>query len=283
MENKIINVYFIAGQSNAVGYGMDTAGRVAASDRRFIDGFSNTLYYGVQERWYGECLDSRFEPVKLGMGVSSDHSGAEIGIAYALRDGNEMNAIIKCAWGAVHIYPETEYEISLEQGTWTPPSYIKKHSVDLSANQLIGNMYNRFLKTVKRGLSLLIAEGYTPRVKGVWWMQGEAEMFTHDMSSSYNELYKDLIYDIRSMLTEITGDDCSDIPFVCGLPKWNTNNSPEPPYQNVVRNAMKDAANELSNVGFVDCMPLNQHDDWHFDAEGQRYLGENFILCIKKM
>ena len=283
MEKDIINVYLIAGQSNAVGFGMDTADRIAKSDVRFSDGFDRVLYYGSQERWSGESFDAGFKPVRLGMGVSPEHSGAEIGIAPAVNDSGEMSAIIKCAWGAVHIYPDTQYEISLEQGTWTPPTYIKKHNVDLTENKLIGNMYNRFVKTVKDGLSLLINDGYTPVIKGVWWMQGEAEMFTPEMSSAYKELYETLICDIRNMLTEATGYDCFDVPFVCGLPKWNTDNSPEPPYQWAVRAAMKDVAEELSYVGYVDCMPLNQHDDWHFDAEGQRYLGENFISSIKRM
>lgn len=283
MENSIINVYLIAGQSNAVGFGMDTANSVAKSDVRFTEGFENLLYYGSQERWYGADTDKSFVPVRLGMGVSSDHSGAEIGIASALSESGEMSAIIKCAWGAVHIYPETQYEISLEQGTWTPPTYIEKHGVDLSANLLIGNMYNRFVKTVKKGLSLLTENGYTPKISGVWWMQGEAEMFTYEMASSYKELYETLIFDTRNMLTEVTGCDCSAVPFVCGLPKWNTNNSPEPPYQGMVRDSMKKASEELVNVGYVDCLPLNQHDDWHFDAAGQRYLGESFIACIEKM
>ena len=42
---KIINVYLIAGQSNAVGYGMDTGNRISNSDERFTEGFENVLYY----------------------------------------------------------------------------------------------------------------------------------------------------------------------------------------------------------------------------------------------
>lgn len=283
MKNKIIDVYFIIGQSNAVGFGMDTADLVLKSDKRYSDGFNNVLYYGSQERWDGSSLDEKFKPVRLGMGVSPEHSGAEIGIAPAVNDNGRMSAIIKCAWGAVHIYPDTQYEISLEQGTFTPPTYIKRHRVDLSANRLIGNMYNRFVKTVKNGLSLLIKDGYTPIIRGVWWMQGEAEMFTHEMSSAYKELYKTLILDVREMLGCAVGYDCSDIPFVCGLPKWNTDNSPAPEFQETVRAAMVDVAGELVNVGYVDCMPLTQHDDWHFDAAGQRYLGDRFIAFIRKI
>ena len=277
---KIINVYLIAGQSNAVGYGMDTGKRIANSDPRFVNGFENVLYYASLERWGGDALDEEFQPVTLGMGVADDRSGAEIGIAAAIADNGEMNAIIKCAQGATHIYPDTQYDVSLNYGTWTSPSYIEKHNIDLSENPKIGYMYTRFENTVREGIELLIADGYTPVIKGVWWMQGEAEMFTVTMASAYRELYETLISDTRNMLSEVTGYDCGDTPFICGLPKWNTNNSPAPAYQNMVRTAMQTVANNGTNLACVDCMPLTQHDDWHFDAEGQKYLGEKFVEAL---
>ncbi len=281
-SENIINVYLIAGQSNAVGYGEDTGNIIANSDERFTEGFDNVLYYGSQERWNGAYPNQVFEPVTLGMGVERIRSGAEIGIASAIADNGEMNAIIKCAWGATHLYPDTQYDISLTQGTWTSPTYIANNGVDTSKNPLIGNMYNRFEETVKRGIQLLIEDGYTPVIKGVWWMQGEAEMFTYEMASEYNELFESLIYDTRNMLGEVTGYDCANVPFVAGLPKWNTRNSAAPTYQPMVRTAITTAVNELNNVGCVDCMPLNQHDDWHFDAQGQKYLGEKFVAKIQE-
>lgn len=280
-SEKIINVYLIAGQSNAVGYGMDTGKAIANSDERFTKGFENVLYYGSQERWNGEALDKEFKPVTLGMGVAADRSGAEIGIASSIADNGEMNAIIKCAQGATHIYPDAQYDVSINYGTWTSPSYIEKHNIDLSVNPMIGYMYTRFENTVREGLELLIAEGYTPVIKGVWWMQGEAEMFTVTMASAYRELYETLISDTRNMLSEVSGYDCSNTPFVCGLPKWNTKNSAAPAYQNMVRASMTTVASNVTNAACVDCMPLNQHDDWHFDAAGQKVLGEEFIKKLK--
>ena len=281
-NENIINVYLIAGQSNAVGYGMDTANIIANSDSRFVNGFENVLYYGAQERWNGKNLDRGFAPVTLGMGVAAERSGAEIGIASAIADNGEMNAIIKCAWGATHLYPDTNYDISLKQGTWTSPTYIKNHNIDISKDTMVGNMYRRFEDTVTKGLKMLIEDGYTPVIKGIWWMQGEAEMFTLGMASAYKELYETLIFDMRNTLSEASGYDCSNVPFVCGLPKWNTQNSPAPTYQGMVRTAMETVANSVDNVGCVDCMPLNQHDDWHFDALGQKELGESFIEKVSE-
>lgn len=282
-SENIIHVYLIAGQSNAVGYGQDNVGSIANSDPRFLNGFENVLYYGSQERWNGAYPNSIFKPVKLGMGVASDRSGAEIGIAAALADNGRMNAIIKCAQGATHLYPDSQYDVSLNYGTWTSPTYIEKNRVDLSKNPMIGYMYERFADTVANGLRLLIEDGYTPVIEGVWWMQGEAEMFTLEMASAYRELFETLILDMRTMLSEATGYDCSNVPFVCGLPKWNTKNSPLPTYQGMVRNAMTTVAGEMNNVACIDCMPLNQHDDWHFDAAGQKYLGEHFVAALQEL
>lgn len=280
-NEKIINVYLIAGQSNAVGYGMDTGNKIAKSDERFTEGFENVLYYGSFERWSGKSFDGGFEPVKLGMGVDPSRSGAEIGIANAVADYGEMSAIIKCAQGATHLYPDTTYEVSLKYGTWTSPTYIKNNNVDMSKNPLIGNMFRRFEQTVIDAIQLLVEDGYTPVIKGVWWMQGEAEMFTLEMASAYRELFETLIYDTRNMLSEVTGYDCGNVPFVCGLPKWNTKNSAPPTYQGMVRTAMTTVASEVDNVGCVDCMPLVQHDDWHFNAQGQQYLGEAFVTLLE--
>ena len=285
MKSNIINIYLIGGQSNSVGYGLDTANIIANSDSRFVDGFDNVLYYGDQEYWTtGSKISTEFEPVRLGLGVDVNRSGAEIGIANEIADDGEMNAVIKCSWGATHLYPDTEYEISQVQGTWTSPTYIKKYNLNVISNPGIGEMYRRFERTVKNAIELLIKDGYTPVIKGMWWMQGEAEMFTVDMSNAYEELYKTLINDVRDFMSDTTGYDCSEMPFVCGLPKWNIKSNPsKPPFQDVVRNAMIKVSNELINTSYVDCMPLTQHDDWHFDAAGQKYLGENFIKEVKKL
>lgn len=277
---KIINVYLIAGQSNAVGYGLDLGNRIAMSDQRFTKGFDNVLYYGVQERWGGFKTDIDFEPVKIGQGVDYNRCGAELGIADSIADDGEMNAIIKCAWGATYLYPDTENAMSLYRGTWTSPTYLKNHNIDTSKNPLIGNLFTLWEETIAHAINLLIEDGYTPVIKGVWWEQGEAEMMTSlEMANAYRELYKTLIYDTRDMLGRITGYDCSNVPFVCGLASL----TPTPAYQGIVRTAMQTVALELNNVGTVDCAGLRQmENDLHLDAEGQKALGERFIDVLKK-
>ena len=284
-DKGIINVYLIAGQSNAVGYGQDHTQAVVTEDSRFNTGFANTIYYGEQERWGGSTAITDFAPVKIGQGVANDRSGAEIGIASALKDSDTMNAVIKCAWGATHLYPDEVYDISYQQGTWTSPSYIASNNVSKDKNALIGRMYTWWEQTVTTGIAKLIEQGYTPVIKGLWWMQGEAEMFSEQMSSAYDELLTALIGDMRNSVSKITGYDCSQMPFVFGLPIWNLKNSNTPPYQLDVRENMQSVANNTSivNVDCVDCAGLFQHDDWHFDARGQKYLGEQFIAKLANL
>ncbi|MBO4962582.1 MAG: Ig-like domain-containing protein, partial [Clostridia bacterium] len=163
--------------------------------------------------------------------------------------------------------------------------YIKENNISLAKNDMIGRMYTWWESTVKKGLDMLIADGYTPVIKGMWWMQGEAEMFTEKMSSAYDELLTALISDVRNSVSEISGYDCSEMPFVFGLPIWNLKNSGTPPYQLDVRDNMQKVANDTSivNVDCVDCAGLFQHDDWHFDARGQKYLGEQFIAKLETL
>jgi|GEM_PF-2652193 len=273
----VIKVYLIAGQSNAVGYGQDTGG-VLAADSRYINGFDNVLYYDNNER-YGTDLGNAFQPVRLGMGKDANSSGAEIGMAYALADNGEMNAVIKCAWGATHLYPDKYYSVSLQQGTWTSPTYIKNHNIDTTTNPKIGAMYARFMQTVKTGLAALVQQGYEPVIQGLWWMQGEAEMGSLEMASAYTELLTTLIADMRADLSKISGADLSEMPFVFGLPSWNTAHAGGPAFEEKVRSDMKAIADnkDIINVDCVDCRGLTQHDGWHFNAMGQHYLGEQFI------
>ncbi len=285
LDKGVIDVYLIGGQSNAVGYGQDNASnKISSLDSRYTNGFDDVLYFGEQER-SGEAVNKQFQPVKLGLGKDSNSSGAEIGIASALKDEGGMNAVIKCAWGATHLYPDTVYDISYQQGTWTSPSYIKNHNVDLSVNPLIGNMYNRFISTVTEGLELLKKQGYKPVIKGMWWMQGEAEMSTFTMSNAYETLLTTLIYDVRNDVSKITGCDYSEMPFVFGLPAWNPSNGGAPQYQNEVRTAMQNVANNgnIINADYIDCKGLTQHDSWHFNAQGQKYLGESFIAKVNDL
>ena len=289
-DKGTIDVYLIAGQSNAVGYG---SGAPNSDDERFTKGFDNVLYYGRGEK----NVSSDFVPVKVGLGKDTSSTGAEIGIASALSDNGKMNAVIKCAWGATYLYPNLTADISKTRGTWTSPTYLANHtdvdtsvtiaSGDFAGNAIAGNMYSQFIKTVTNGIALLKEDGYTPVIKGIWWMQGEAEVYNEAMSNEYAELLNYLISDMRKDVGAIVGVDLSSLPFAMGKVARNGGidystgkNYSQPPYAQIVRSAMQSAADNGTNIFTVECEGLAQLDGWHFNSDAQKWIGEQFINAV---
>ena len=269
-----IDVYIIAGQSNAVGYGR---GELTVDDPRFKTGFENVLYYGDHE-YYGEYDIKGLIPVKLELGQGTYRSGAETGIAYKLNDNGRMTVIIKCAQGATPLYP-IEGNSTLEKyGSWTSPSFMEKYP-ELVYHEKVGGMYERLISTLTSGSAKLEAEGYTPVVKGIWWMQGEADTGKELAANAYEELLTDLITDLRGDLTEIFTQDCSATPFVMG--EITSNHITAPAYLNTVLAAQAAVAESVDNVSIVDTTGLEQQDSWHFTAESQRIIGERFVDAVK--
>ena len=272
-----IDVYLIAGQSNAVGYG--EISELTATDTRFTNGFDNVIFYGDGEHWDSDDnkLPLEFVPVRVGLGQNESRSGAEIGIASALGDSGKMNAVIKCAWGGTSIYNSTA-ETSLKRGTWTSPTYIKNHNISTEGNKC-GRMYTWFLETVSTGLEMLEADGYTPVIKGIWWMQGEAETGSEKPANAYNELLTSLINDMRADLTKIAGVDYNSLPFVIGEITSKPGTS-VPSHMHVVCQAQLDVAAALDKVFVLDTTGLAQQDHWHYTADSQVTIGERFVETV---
>ena len=284
-DKGTIDVWLIGGQSNAVGYGTDTLS-ASLTDSRYSTGFENVLFYGQYESNY--CPDT-FVPVKMGLGKQGTVTttvGAEIGMASVLGDSDGMHAIIKRAHGASYLYPNTAHTVSQNYGTWTSPTYIANNNISTEGNK-IGELYNSFIDTVAYGIEMLVEEGYTPVIRGMWWMQGEAETGTQVYANSYVELLTALISDVRNDLGEITGDDLSDMPFVMGKITRNQEKLAngdyvysQPTYLEVVNNAQISVTSSVENTFIVDTTGLRQLDGWHYSADGQHYIGEQFINTV---
>ena len=268
-----INVWLIGGQSNAVGYAQDITD-YQMDESRYFNGFDNVLYYGYAQRW-----SDGFVPTTLGLGYNDKVSGAELGIAEALGNTGEMNAIIRYAQGATYLYPNTTASASVNYGTWTSPTYIANHNVDTNGNKT-GLMYTNFISTVAAACEELRAMGYTPVIRGMWWMQGEAECSIEKEAVAYEELLTTLIADVRRDVGRIVGEDLSNMPFVFGRIHRNPTAS-QLAYLSVVQEAQdRVAAMAGMNTAVVDPTDFEacaQHDSWHFDAATQAYLGKSFI------
>ena len=271
-----VDVYLIAGQSNAVGFGSDGLSTSILNDPRYTDGFEDVLYYGRGD----SNVVNELVSVKVGLGKDKSSVGAEIGIASAVSGSNRMSAVIKHAVGASYLYPTTDGSVAEASGTWTPPSYIEKYGVDTSSNK-IGDIYEAFLKTVTDGIALLKAEGYTPVVKGIWWMQGEAETNNESRSRAYEELLTMLIAEMKKDVGAIVGADLSSLPFVMGKITRNPNPSySQPAYIDLVNAAQVAVTSKVDKTFIVDTGSLRQLDGWHYCADAQHWIGTQFIDAI---
>ena len=137
-QDKKINVWLIACQSNAVGFGSDGLSTSILNDPRYTNGFEDVLYYGRGD----SNVISELTPVKVGQGKDTNSVGAEIGIASAVSGSNRMSAVIKHAVGASYLYPTTDGSVAQASGTWTPPSYIEKYGVNAAENRCPSSLSN---------------------------------------------------------------------------------------------------------------------------------------------
>ncbi len=286
---KKINVWLIAGQSNAVGYGETLNYPDEYSDADILDsGIENVFYYG---KGYGNDITD-FVPVTFGLGKDGAYSGAEIGIATALSKSGEKHVIIKYANGDTQL-SANGISASNNLSTWTPPSYIAANPDIAFDGDKIGDLYNGFISTVKEAVSKLKAEGYIPEVQGFWWMQGERDGNHGDMTGElYSTLLKTLISDVRRDVGLITGEDLSSMPAVYGRIYRNPAEPPKNATGLAAVLAGQDAVaadGSLKNVAMLDtrydlidpesgkAKDLVQQDGWHYDTLTQQMIGEAFV------
>ncbi len=291
-KGEVIDVWLVAGQSNAIG-----AAKVDnyPTDEAYAE-FKALLTNGSENVWHLRNTFTEFVPAGFSQG-SGTQCGPELGITTALDKSANKNAIIKMAYGNTCLYENTTSKESINYGTWTPPSYIESHNINTVGNRT-GDLYLTFIAKVAEGLEQLIAAGYTPNIKGVWYMQGEADTLTSSTTTErYEELLLTLISDMRRDLTEVSGYDCSELPFVYGRILSNHVNVGKdvPSRLTQVQTAQDNVANNtsLKNVFMVNTttdlvdpitgehrLPVQQ-DGWHYDSLSQQMIGEKFVNIVE--
>ena len=170
------NVYLIMGQSNASGVSAQSFLQDSDPDlyQRYTNGNSKVLIsYDCDDR-----IESNYVPVKFGFGNTSEYFGPEIGIAEKLNEIEETSYIIKATYSGSCL--QTEY-------------------VTNGGRKL--KYYNRFVKFIKKQLKALESEDKTPRVRGVFWMQGESDSFLSS-SNKYGKAEKYFLDYLRIDLNE---------------------------------------------------------------------------------
>lgn len=175
---KYDDVYLIMGQSNASGVSAQEYLSIknpgiyekysSGNDKVFIS-------YDVDDR-----VEKNFVPVKFGFGHDENFFGPEIGMAEALSQKEESSYIIKATWSGSCL--QTEY---------------------MNKNGKKFKYYKRFIPFIQNQLKTLEEQGKNPRVRGLFWMQGESDSFL-EHSETYRQamqrFYEHLRHDLNNWI-----------------------------------------------------------------------------------
>ena len=279
-EEKTIDMYLIAGQSNAAGY---------SSKGRKLDGvFENVSYAGEVDRYRTSGAASQsyltypFQPaVKEGFGRATGFVGPEYGIAEKLNDkykGGHKALVFKSAAGGTGLRNSTHGQNN-DFGNWYPRS---QWTGSVSSSAPMGVQYQRFVDNFTSVYTQLTEHGYTVKVQGMAWMQGEDDL---SAPQEYGTLLEAFITDLRADLISVTNDSTlSSMPFVIGeiATSFATANNPQVPPFIEVQRSVAEKMNNVYTVATDDLIIVDTDgtvvgsDQYHFTKADQRILGNRF-------
>lgn len=186
---KTIDVFLIAGQSNATGQGY-----VANLPKGFTPSSKVLLFHSGRPHLNSGAEPYTWIPLRPAS-ESPDRFGPELGFGNQIQALNPKSAIalIKHAHTGTNLYSD-----------WCPG--------DSSRDTLNwGIQYAVFVSTVESGLKGLRKMGYDPVIKGMIWQQGESDA---DRSGAISENYgKNLAHFIKRVREQFS---CPEMIFVYG-------------------------------------------------------------------
>lgn len=307
MKNKVMDVYLIAGQSNAAGYTVYDENILKKLCGPYAEGFANVLYSGRAEYTVnvntpqvstGANEVEGWVPVKVGFGFAADRIGPELGMAAYLSEHyyNEKNSdktagIIKFAHGGTSLLNDKSGE-NAASGNWMPPSYAETLGIgNYAESKLDGGLYKELIKRVKSGVDKLKTLGYNDfNIKGLFWMQGECD---RNDPCEYTKAFEFFIKDLRRDLSAAVGRDLSNLPVIIGeISRTSGSADVNAVAVNEAFIAVQRAlAQKLDNVYciasgkldvnlLIDGVNKPTQDGWHWATEEMFTLGELAGKCI---
>ena len=262
---QTIDVYIVAGQSNADGRGDVSdlsAAQMASLENDTIISYLNPG--SERERAVPTSnpndLDvgtNGFTPLVTG-GFSVDGTsarqltptfGPELSFGATIAEATGSNnqiAIIKVSRGGTNL-----------RNDWRAGA-----SVDTGPDEPVGFLYRALLEYVAASLAELEADGSTAIVRGFVWHQGESDS---NNVSTYTDNFIALVEGVRAEFG-------ADIPFVLGELSRTRSNSVN------FNNNLPNLAASAPGISFVSSEGLTTpaSDTTHFDADGQIELGQRY-------
>ena len=262
--SHIADVIILSGQSNAEGHTyINELEKTASTDDfgAYQIGYDYTLINFVNNG--GSYRNNYFDPVALGQGFTNKRFGPEVGIAKALEASGRTKTtyIIKYTLGGSALYDRWRSPSSLNDGT-------------------TGDQYPKLVEHVHEALSQIEFQDLTPVIRGICWMQGEADATNATYTQAYYNYLEAFVSDLRDEFSEYAPKD--GIAFVdAGISNCSTWT-----YHQLVNKAKLDYANSNPETNYYfDTMqlglqyhkePVGSPDLFHYDSLSMIKLGEEF-------
>jgi len=219
-QGREIDVYLIAGQSNAAGTTYVKEYEAKRYDERLV--------YGTNNIWYaGNSVSNGINPtagrrigwglVRMNQGGNSAQFGPEAGMMLSLSgyynaESGKVAGFLKSAHGGTALLDDIGGESGVG-GNWVSPSY-EKVITPKSPGRLTGGLYRALMKDVTDYVNDLKELGFTKiNIKGMFWMQGEQDKWSPD---EYKRAFGYFASDVRADLGEIMGEDLTKMPIFVG-------------------------------------------------------------------
>lgn len=249
------NVILIIGQSNASGNSPYEYLKETNPDvyERYKNGYEKILtsYYV-----HSSNNISYYEPTRFGMADSIKYFGPEIGIAEAFSSIEENTYIIKYAIGATILHYD-----------W------------LNGNLERGKIYNDSIDWFKEKLEYLKSKKVEPKIKGMFWMQGEGDS-REDIGPYYEQNTKNLISFYREDLKDYYENSFKFVDaYISTKTLWQRADLVNSAKQNIADNdpnvyCIKTNGEDKDSINLDIKSHSNQGDDMaHYDAQSQLLLG----------
>ena len=196
-ENDTMDIYLIAGQSNAVGFSSVRSMKAIKEQMPELaaGGFAHVHYAG-SSRYGGIPVASNekaWGKANTGCGATGRYIGPELGMAQSLSqyynaETGRHAGIIKFAHGGSSLLDISSGENAT--GNWVSPSYAAYLNTSYAADDITGGYYRLFLAQVKKNIQQIKEySGHTKiNLVGLYWMQGETDIYDrkkYEISFSY--------------------------------------------------------------------------------------------------
>ncbi|MCP1996461.1 sialate O-acetylesterase [Flavobacterium sp. HSC-61S13] len=241
------------------------------------EGYDVILVAGQSNTHYGYPLDTALDTVNSRIYSLNRHNGKDYRIETAqpaldfwTKQTNRNSFAITFS----NLYVNNLLNHSKRKVLLIPCGYAGSSITSWTKNQ---NLYTDAMNRV----NYILNNAPGSRLVAILWHQGEANVGW----GPYQATLDQMIADMRS---DIEQNNIQEIPFILGgmVPYWVNSNSSRKQQQQIIKNT----PDRVINTGYADSespsvitKPNNANDDIHFDAAGQREMGQRYFNTYIKM